>query len=225
MKKYFLIILVFAGIAGAQISIEQVSTDTVDILSKKEDITFLDKSALWVSLAVPGAGHQMIKRNKSALGYITIDIFSLVGAFFFYQLSDKYEKNSRSLASVHAASNAGISDDFFWQVIGSFDNQDAYHETMRLNRDFDDRFMAQRYYWYWEDDTYREDFLKMQKTSKKLATTSAFFIGAMILNRIVAFIDIRTSVKNKYSKTTGSLSVTPYINNCNTPGIMVSSTF
>lgn len=225
MRITLFTILTFAGIACAQISVDEISTDTVDILSNKQDVSLKDKSALWLSLAIPGAGHQMINRNKSALVYITTDIFSLVGAFFFYQLSAKYEKNSHSVASVHAATDANIGDDYFWQVIGSFENQDAYHETMRLNRDFDDRFMSRNYYWYWEDESFRKDFLKMQKTSKKLATASSFFIGAMILNRIVAFIDIRSSIKNKYSRKTGSLSVKPYLNIGNTPGIIISSTF
>jgi hypothetical protein len=225
LKRSTFIVLLFSVITYAQISVDEISTDTIDILSNKQDVSLSDKSALWVSLLLPGAGHQIINRNKSALSYISADILSIAGAIFFYRLSDNYEKNYQSLAIVHANMTSSVSNDYFWQIIGSFDSQEAYHETMRLNRDFDDRFMHHNFYWYWEDDLYRKDFLKMQKSSKKLATVSSFFIGALIINRIIAFIDIRTSIQNKYSKKTGHLSVKPYLNPDNSPGFLLSTSF
>lgn len=188
----------------AQIDINTISTDTVDLFSlQSTDAPAKSSLPLWGTIIFPGLGHQAIGRSKSALGYVSADVISLFCAIFFNSYSKKMIDNSRSFASLHAGVSSSIDDDLFWNAVGGFSTNADYLQTMDLVRDPEKRFAGERFFWTWEDDAYREEFVSMQKNAKKINTVSSFFIGAMILNRIIAFIDLRSDLKNnRYVKKT-----------------------
>jgi len=213
----------------AQISIDTITTDTVDIFNQ----TSLDapKSAipaLWLSAIVPGSGHQMLNRPKSALTYLSIDVIALCGAFAFHHYSIKEDQNAKALAYLHAeVTNASPDDEFFWQVIGNFNTYQDYHTAYPVDaRVFSDRFTGEEYSWNWgEHETFRDDYQTLRKEAKRMSTLSAFFIGAMVLNRLVAVIDLRSSIKNRrYTTTTHDISFIP-VHTTTSNGLMVSATF
>ena len=186
---------------SAQISIESVTTDTIDIFNTTEVNETRAKTALWTSLLLPGSGHQILGYRYRALGLVSFDIISLFSALYFRQHALKIEKNYKAYASFHAGISSSIHDDYYWQIIGNFNRYEDYHQTVDLIRDFNGKYISQQYYWWWEDESFRKDFISMQKNAKKFSTVSSFFFGAMILNRILAFIDTRSIQKNeRYSQ-------------------------
>ena len=219
-----IISLFFALPVHAQISIESVSTDTINILNQKQNYSKPPKVAFFSTLLFPGSGHQIVGYRLRALSFVTIDLLSLFGTIYFSQHSHKIEKNYRAFASFHASISSQQNDDYYWQIVGNFNNYHDYHQTLDLIREKDSKFIKEIYFWQWEDESFRKEFIKMQKSAKKFTTVSSFFIGAMILNRIVAFIDIRSSIKNKKFSNT-SISIKPIYHNSSIAEITISTLF
>ena len=54
--------------------------------------------------------------------------------------------------------------DEYWDMIGEFDNIEDFYETMRLVREFSFPFSLSEDYWYWEDESFRQEY--RQRRSK-----------------------------------------------------------
>ncbi len=229
MKKValFIFFCTFSSFKShAQISIDAVSTDTIDLFNKKNEISSTTpKYALWSTLLLPGPGHQSIGRTRSALSYLSVDAISLCGAIFFNQYSKKCVKNYHAYAAQYAGVNSPVKDDFFWQVIGNFNTSADFHGTMRLVRDPDNRFIDENFYWSWEDTIYQKEFVSMQKNAKQIGIVSSFFIGAMILNRIISFIDLRSMFKNNHYNDNSTISIQPFIGSSSTSGLIFTADY
>ncbi len=229
MKKFnlfFSVIIFFAAATRAQIVIDSVTTDTIDILNfRKISDQNRNTVPLWSTLFIPGPGHQSIGRSNSAMAYISADIISFFCAIFFNRCSVKTIKNSKAYASLHAGAASSVDDDLFWQAVGGFDTQSDYLQTLDLMRESDRRFEEERYRWVWEDKAYREEFQSMQKKGKMFGTVSSFFIGALILNRVVAFIDLRSTLKNNRYIQKTALHISPVLLKGTSMGGAISADF
>lgn len=224
MKYSFLILFCLSITSFAQISVDVISTDTVDIFSKQQlQNDRIPSGISWLSLLVPGSSHQFIGNGNKALGYLTIDIFALTGVIFFKNYSNRLTSNYKAFASQYAGVTSSVSDDFFWQIIGSFESYNDYQQTLGLIRDTENRFAEERFFWSWQDSSFRKEYISFQKVAKKFNTVSSFFIGAMVLNRIISFVDIRTILKNTRFKST-SLSFKP-VSYRTANGIILQTTF
>lgn len=223
-KLFFLISVTFALPLSAQIQIDTVTTDTIDLFNNIKASSTPSRGAIWSTLLIPGSGHQVIGHRFRALSYLSFDVFSLFGAVVFNQYSRKTEQNYRAFASFHAGIPSSNADEYYWQIVGNFDTYHDYHETMKLIRDFDDRFTDEKYFWQWDDESFREEFVSMQKTSKRMKTISSLFIGAMLLNRIIAFIDIRSSFKNERFSLS-SVSLNPIRTSPSAAGLQITTSF
>jgi hypothetical protein len=223
----FLIIILFllSTSIQAQISVDAITTDTVDIFSSKQlpDDQY-PTGISWFSLIIPGSGHQYVGSAQKALGYITLDVVALAGAIFFRQYSNRLVSNYKAYASHYAGISSSISNDFYWQVIGSFNDYYDYHQTIDLVREPERHFNEQEYFWRWQDEAYREEYITFQKVAKKFNTISSFCIGALVLNRIVSFIDLRTMLKNKRFQNT-SVSFKPVSLSPTADGVVLETTF
>lgn len=225
MKIITLLFLVFLSRSFAQISVDAISTDTIDIFStQQQQKNRIPTGISWISLLLPGSGHQYADSRLKALGYISFDLFALTGAIFFKQYSNRLIANYKSYASQYASISSSVSDEFYWQVIGSFNSYYDYHETLNRVRESERKFTGQEYFWQWKDTLLRDEYLSFQKAAKRFNTLSTFFIGAMILNRIIAFIDLRTMLKNDRFKNSSlffkPVSLTPSAN-----GVVLETTF
>ena len=226
MKFLYLVILVFSARVYSQITVDAISTDTVDIFSKQhlQQTDHIPSGISWLSFIVPGSGHQLVGSGNKALGYIAVDICALAGVIFFRNYSNRLAANYKAYAAEYAGVTSSISNDYYWQIIGNFNNYSDYHQTLDLVRDTEKRFAEQQYFWNWQDETYRKDYVSFQKTAKKFNTISSFFIGAMILNRVVSFIDLRTMLKNNRFRGT-SLSFKPVSLGHSANGVVLETTF
>ncbi len=210
----------------AQISIDPVSTDTVNILDQRPAGSNRKETvALWSTLLIPGSGHRIAGYQSNALGYISADVASLCGALFFHHYEKKINTDSRSFAALYAGAAASVNEEYYWQVVANNYSYDDFHETLGLERDKEKRFLEQKFYFQWQDTSYQNEFVSMQKTAKRLGTVSSFFLVAMILNRVVAFIDLRSALKNVRYQGGSSLSFKEFSPNHFSHGIMLSSEF
>ncbi len=223
----FLIIFLFLLSTGiqAQISVDAITTDTVDLFSSKQQLTDQYPTGIsWISLLVPGSGHQYVGSARKALGYISLDVVAITGAIFFRQYSKRLASNYKAYALHYAGITSSISNNFYWQVIGGFNDYYDYHQTIDLVREPERHFSEQEYFWQWQDESYRKEYVSFQKVAKKFNTISSFCIGALILNRIVSFIDLRTMLKNKRFQST-SVSFKPVSLSPSADGVVLETTF
>jgi hypothetical protein len=209
---YFLTMLFFSSSIYGQITVETVTTDTIDIFSAEREQSKQPSSraAIALSLLVPGLGHQYTDRPTSALAYLTIDALSLVGVIFFERYSRQLESEARGYASTYAGVHSAIKDTRFWQIVGVYNSSSEYNNDVLLAREQDDMYYNNEdYTWAWISDDLRNGYNTRRNSSRKLHIASAFCIGAMVLDRVIAFVDIRAATRYKVTSVHTSFSVDP----------------
>jgi len=213
--------------AYSQISVqEQVTTDTVNLFTDYSQSMKSSKLAMGMSLLLPGTGHQYIGRNRSAIAYLAIDMFSIFGAIYAESYSRKLYTDSRGYAGLLAGANGSRNDNRYWQMIGEFDNVLSYNSAMGLNREPDEQYNIGQKYWKWTDDDYRTMYNDIRKKAQKYKLVSSICIGTMVLNRIVAILDIRASSKYKVGKVLSSVNFNPSISSdLSSTGIVMNAQF
>lgn len=187
---------------SAQVVVEEeVTTDTIDIFATEEDKLDQKKSprlAMWANLLVPGLGHQYIGKQKRAFGYFTAEALFIFGMVFSERYSKKMFENSRSYAWKYGATKCTKDpDNEYWKIIGNkyYMGYEQFNNEMELIDQTDKKYVEPDETWYWEDEYYQETYRDIRKTSTRLHIISSFFLGAMILNRAVSFIDVRIASK------------------------------
>ncbi|NLD93725.1 MAG: hypothetical protein GX639_13800 [Fibrobacter sp.] len=210
IKVYTFLTLIILSAASvfSQISIsEDVTTDSVNLFDTYEQSSKSSKLATGLSLILPGTGHHYLNRNKSALAYLSVDIFSLFGAIYCGTYASKLNTDARGYAALHAGAYGGNkNDNRFWTAVEQFDNIHSYNEAMRLNREEKEFYNDGARYWSWNSDDEKNEFGDIRKKSSRLQLISSIFIGAMVLNRVVAIVDIRASSKYKILRNISSVN-------------------
>jgi hypothetical protein len=167
------------------------------------------------SLLLPGSGHQYIERNRSALAYITVDAASLFAFFFCTHYADKIAQDAAGYAWIHSGAQGKIkdADDYYWKLVGNFMDVNEYNEIMDLNRSPEDKITDENRVWHWDDESSQDRFNELRTTSRGFRISSSFFLGALVLNRVLAFIDIKTVTSRSSIKRgkIASMDLTPNI--------------
>lgn len=191
------------------------TTESIDLF--KTDTGGVHKSlalAMAASLILPGAGHQYLGRNQSAFVYLSVEALSVFAFIFCDYYSGKIAQDAAGFAWVHANASGSIHsvDDTRWRLIGYYMDVQSYNNDMDLNRTPDQKITDPSQAWYWDDKSSQDQFNALRNTSRTYGIVSKFFIGAMVLNRITAFIDVRTTMRNKsINHSAGVYDLTPYV--------------
>lgn len=217
MKPLFLgglLLIVSAGIgvlAAQDVSRSaggvQVATDTIDLYKPDANAGKSPALAMAVSVLLPGTGHQYLDRNRTAFVYLSAEAVSVFAFFFCNHYANKTAQEAAGFAWVHAQATGTIhdADDHRWKLVGNFLDVQEYNNVMDLNRTPEDKIADPSQAWYWDDKSSQDRFNTIRTTSRSYRIISGFFIGAMVLNRVVAFIDVRTTSRNKGIKQSASL--------------------
>jgi hypothetical protein len=190
----------------AQVSVENVvTTDSVDLFSEHQGKEKSATLAMALSLLLPGTGHQYFERNRSALSFFTAEAVGIFGFFFCNHYAKKLASNAAGYAWVHSGAQGPITsaDDNYWKQVGSYMDIQDYNNTQDLNRTPQDKFTDPSQVWHWDDKSSQDRFNSILSSSRTFGIASSFFIGALVLDRIIAFIDIRTATRNRGVKQTG----------------------
>jgi hypothetical protein len=228
MRKSFFIFTIVLSLAvqsWGQITVESISTDTIDLLSNAKEQTNQPPSsaAMALSLLIPGLGHQYTDRSTHALAYLTFDVLSLAGIIFFERYSRQFETNARGFAAMYADADASIKSEKFWQYVAAFNSSTEYNGAARVARvEKDEYYNQENYQWKWVSEDLRNEFNSRRNTARKLHIASAFCIGAMVLDRVIAFVDVRAATKYRLTRVHTSFSIDP-VNSQSS--VMLSSEF
>lgn len=190
-----------AAQVAAQVTVEdEIVTGEVSLFDVKVEKERSLIAAMGISLALPGMGHYYVDRPRSALIYLSVDLASLFGALVFYGLADAQENNARSFA----ASAAGIwnapSGEAYWRHVGAYMDAAEYNESVELSRgSANDLYSDPESWWRWADKEQQDKYNDLRQKARNLKVASSFFVGALVVNRIVSTVDLRVFRKKKLS--------------------------
>jgi hypothetical protein len=202
--RLYTALLLAAGLAAhaaAQVTVEdEIVTGEVSFFDVQVDKERSLIAAMGLSLALPGMGHYYVDRPKSAFAYLSADLASLFGALVFYGLADTQEKNARS----YAASAAGIwsapSGEAYWRQVGAYMDAAEYNESVELSRgNAADLYQNPESWWHWADKEQQDEYNDLRQKARNFRVASSFFVGALVVNRILSTVDLRVFRKKSLS--------------------------
>ncbi|HEX2958582.1 MAG TPA: hypothetical protein VHO70_17230 [Chitinispirillaceae bacterium] len=212
VNTLLLVVLLLSFQVCGQITVETISTDTIDLFSNAREQKNQPSSgaAMALSLLVPGLGHQYTDRSSSALAYLTFDVLSLAGVIFFERYSRQYESSARGFAALYAGADARVKSEKFWQYVAAFNSSEEYNGAARVARvDEDQYYNQENSQWKWTSEDLRKEFNSRRNNSRKLHIASAFCIGAMVIDRVIAFVDVRAATRYRLTQVHTSFSIDP----------------
>jgi hypothetical protein len=79
--------------------------------------------------------------------------------------------------------------------------------------------------WQWIDESYMEEYEVLWENATRFHVVSTFFIGAMILNRVIAFIDVRAATKSGGGGSRVAVRAQPSVSPDGVVGLFLKSRF
>jgi hypothetical protein len=205
-------LLAGALLVAAQTTTEQtIQTDTVDLFRQSEPQTKKSPGlAMFQSIVLPGLGHQYLGMQDHAIPYFATEALFVFGAIFCEQYSARMVENSHLYAMQYAdAKGGGGADSRYWQNIGDYLDLAGYNNVQELNGTPDKKYVSADLKWTWADTSYMNEYRRIRSRGTNFHVASTFFIGAMVLDRVIAFVDTRATTKFARVRKVSSIRVTP----------------
>jgi hypothetical protein len=201
MKKLFLIIILTSGLIHSQ-------SPTKNILNLKLDSKNLTKTntkhspnyqedfhkknvglAIIYSLLLPGMG-ELYAGQYSSGKYFTITDALLWGTYLGF---DIYGNMRKSDYESFAAANGGVNNNgknaAYYTTIGNYINIQQYNDEKALERNFNQMYNVNQYYWDWKTNAQRSAYRDMWTSSESAYNNLKFVAGALVLNRVISIIN------------------------------------
>lgn len=231
---FYIIVAAYTVPLYSQVVVEEtITTDTVDIFTKSDkdqEAGRFPKLSMLMNLILPGLGHQYLGDNKRAIVYFSTEALVVFGMIFSESYSRKMYRNSKSYAWHYAGTKCTKDpEDEYWKIIGNkyYMSYLEFNDEMELVNEMDMKYVEPDELWYWESEHYQEKYREMRKASTGFHVVSSFFLGAMILNRVVSFMDARiASRENTYQTGLKDVEILPYYSlNDRQVGVSVTGIF
>lgn len=219
-------LLVYPFTICAQVTIVDITTDSVSLFNQNVNSGKSANLAMAASAAIPGLGQQYLGKNQSALVFFSVDVLSLFGAIFFEKYSRQLERDAHGYAALHAGVDSRHKGEHFWNSVGNYTSMKDYNNTMDLDRQKDMKFNNESMYWYWEDDSYQNKYKDFRDNSRKVHTVASVFIAAMIVNRIASIVQIKAATRYKSEPAFSSMRMQPtFTSDFSSVGLTLKSEF
>lgn len=142
------------------------------------------------SLLLPGMG-ELYADAYDVGKYFTIADGLLWGTFIgMSAYSNWQEDNYKSYAATAAGViNNDNKDEDFYANIGDYTSVYTYNEQKALERNFNEMYDEQSYFWKWNSTEERRTYRDMWNSSEQASNGIRFVVGGLILNRLVSAIN------------------------------------
>jgi hypothetical protein len=161
-------------------------------LNFSDDIKTEKKSsglAILYSLLLPGMGELYADGYESGK-YFTIAEGVLWGTYIGMSIHAGNQKdNYKAYAKANASINTSGKDDDYFATIGEYQNIDDYNDQKASERNFDQMYNPETFFWKWQSNEDRRTYRSMWTSSEQTYNDLRFVVGAMILNRVVSAIN------------------------------------
>ncbi len=213
------LVITLSSTLFAQLTIEEVTSDsgtnetTVIKESKGSNGRKNEWGAAFMSLAVPGVGQFYLEEKRKGAAFLSADIVLLAGVIFTEATSRRMFRNSMGYAQTYAGTKSGREwDDSYWEDIGLggetiTDNVGWNRE--KIDRDFESYYLGDDA-WSWGSLESKEKYVEQRTASSDWHSASYIFIGGMVINRVISFVDARISATRYNTNILSSLDVYPH---------------
>jgi len=145
--------------------------------------------AILYSLLLPGMGELYADAYDSGV-YFTVADGVLWGTFAGMNVyanwqKDRYISYSQSNASVNSEGR----DEDYYATIGKYLSIDQYNDEKALERNFDEMYNTEKYFWKWKTSTEQKNYQGMWVSSEQTFNDVRFVVGALLLNRVISAIN------------------------------------
>ncbi|MBZ0263114.1 hypothetical protein K8I28_00475 [bacterium] len=163
--------------------------------------------AFFRSVAFPGWGQRYTGNTTRGAIFSFVDISLWTGLF----IMDYSAKSAEELYQAYAAEHAGVDPGRthqFYVDIGNYDNVEGFNRAKRKSRTYEDQYRGSDYYWQWDSAENRQHFEDIRVGADKDKNRVYYFVGGLVLNRLLSGIDAARSAKKllKNSDETGGIS-------------------
>ena len=204
MKKFWLILLILATAVFAQqrktlstLDLEQefknpINSPGISVNQKSFEIPAEKKSpglAILYSFLLPGMG-ELYANNYNSGKYFTIAEGIFWGTYIGMNVyANARENDYKAFAETYGSANISEKDADYFATIGQYDNIEIYNDEKALERNFDEMYDTEIYYWKWQNTEDRKTYRNIRTSSEQTFNDLRFVVGAMILNRIASAIN------------------------------------
>lgn len=204
MKKFWLILFILSTAVFPQqkktlsaLNLEQEFKNAVNdpIISLNQNpikIPAEKKSpglAILYSFLLPGMG-ELYANNYNIGKYFTIAEGILWGTYIGMNVyANARENDYKAFAETYGSANISGKDADYFATIGQYDNIEIYNDEKALERNFDEMYNTEIYYWKWQTKDDRKTYRNIRTSSEQTFNDLRFVVGAMILNRIASAIN------------------------------------
>jgi hypothetical protein len=145
--------------------------------------------AILYSLLLPGMGELYADGYESGK-YFTIAEGVLWGTYIGMSVhASNLEDNYKAYAITNASINTSGKDDEYFATIGEYQNIEDYNNQKASERNFDQMYNQETFFWKWQTNEDRRTYRSMWSSSEQTYNDLRFVVGAMILNRVVSAIN------------------------------------
>jgi hypothetical protein len=161
-------------------------------LNFSDDLQTAKKSrglAILYSLLLPGMG-ELYADGYDSGKYFTIAEGVLWGTFIGMSVhASNQEDNYKAYATSRASINTSGKNDDYYATIGQFENINEYNDQKALERNFNEMYNTETFFWKWQSTEDRRTYRSMWSSSEQTNNDLRFVVGAMILNRVISAIN------------------------------------
>lgn len=145
--------------------------------------------AILYSLLLPGMGELYADGYESGK-YFTIADGVLWGTFVGMNVYGNWEENRyKSYAETKANVDLAGKDKDYFAIIGQYSSIESYNNEKALERNFDEIYNTERFFWKWNSTEERRTYRDMWSSSEQTFNNVRFVVGALILNRVISAIN------------------------------------
>ena len=183
---------VIQDIKSMDVSEQQVVFDDV----KKKKNTGL---AILYSMLLPGMGELYADAYDSGI-YFTVADGVLWGTYIGMNVYGNWQKDRYiSYAQTKASITTESKDDLYYATISQYLNIEDYNDEKALERNYDEMYDTDQYFWKWNSSEDRKSYRSMWVSSEQTFNNVRFVVGALLLNRVISAINAVRLV-SKYNK-------------------------
>ncbi len=149
------------------------------------------RGAVWRSLVLPGWGQSALGANRQARRFLIAE----AGLWLSYMTADMgariHQKDYRAYATLHAGVSNRLRPDIYYFRLGAYDNIFEYNQAQLRRRNVGALYLiGGDGDWDWDSTANREQYRGLRRTSLGLSKVASFAISGMVLNRVLAAINV-----------------------------------
>jgi len=145
--------------------------------------------AIVYSLLLPGMGELYAGAYDSGV-YFTIADGVLWGTYIGMNVYGNWQKDRYT---TYAQTNAGITtenkDGDYYATISEYMNIDQYNDQKAFERNFNEMYNTDQYFWKWNTSEERKTYRDMWISSEQTLNDVRFVVWGLLLNRVVSAIN------------------------------------